>query len=135
LGMFEWGGIAVDLLRQIVIANPIAIPFVSKLIPRGPDNPEASNGSHPVGSEIGVQPMYGTLYRVVLHPFLSSIGLSCKQPFWGFMAGIDLKTMKVVWMHRNGTICDSAPLLIPIKMGVLSLGGPLTIAGGVAFLT
>jgi quinoprotein glucose dehydrogenase len=135
LGMFEWGGIAVDPIRQIAIANPIAIPFVSKLIPRGPDNPETPNAEHPPGSEVGVQPMYGTPYGVVLHPFLSPVGLPCKRPPWGFMAGIDLKTMKIAWLHRNGTIRDSAPIPLPIKMGVPSLGGPLTTAGGVAFLT
>jgi quinoprotein glucose dehydrogenase len=135
LGMFEWGGIAVDPVRQIAIANPIAIPFVSQLLPRGPDNPAAPNDAHPSGSEIGVQPMYGTPYGVVLHPFLSPIGLPCMRPPWGYMAGIDLKTMKIAWMHRNGTIRDEAPLPIPIKMGVPSLGGPLTTAGGVAFLT
>jgi quinoprotein glucose dehydrogenase len=135
LGMFEWGGIAVDPVRQIAIANPIAIPFVSKLLPRGPDNPPAPNGAHPSGSEIGVQPMYGTPYGVVLHPFLSPIGLPCMRPPWGYMAGIDLKTMKVAWQHRNGTVRDSSPVPIPIKMGVPSLGGPMTTAGGVAFLT
>jgi quinoprotein glucose dehydrogenase len=133
--MFEWGGIAVDPVRQIAVANPIAVPFVSKLIVRGPDNPAAPNAVHPAGSEIGVQPMYGTPYGVVLHPFLSPLGIPCKQPPWGFMAGIDLKTMTIVWMHRNGTIRDSAPLPVPIRMGVPSLGGPLTTAGGVAFLT
>jgi quinoprotein glucose dehydrogenase len=135
LGMFEWGGIAVDPERQIAIANPMAIPFVSKLIPRGPDNPDAPNQSHPVGSEIGVQPMYGTPYGVVLHPFLSPIGLPCMRPPWGYMAAIDLKTMRIAWMHRNGTIRDQAPLPIPIRMGVPSLGGPMVTAGGVAFLT
>jgi quinoprotein glucose dehydrogenase len=135
LGMFEWGGIAVDPVRQLAIANPIAIPFVSKLVPRGQDNPTAPNAAHPSGSEIGVQPMYGTPYGVVLHPFLSPIGLPCKRPPWGFMAGLDLRTMKIIWMHRNGTIRDSAPFPIPIKMGVPSLGGPLATAGGVAFLT
>jgi quinoprotein glucose dehydrogenase len=135
LGMFEWGGIAVDPVRQIAIANPIAIPFVSKLIPRGADNPTAPNAAHPAASEIGVQPMYGTPFGVVLHPFLSPIGLPCKRPPWGFIAALDLRTMKIAWMHRNGTIRDSAPLPIPIKMGVPSLGGPLATAGGVAFLT
>jgi len=135
LGMFEWGGIAVDPQRQIAIANIMAIPFVSKLLPRGPDNPTQPNEKHPVGSEVGVQPMYGTPYGVVLHPFLSPIGLPCKRPPWGFMAGIDLKTKKIVWMHKNGTIRDSAPLPIPIKMGMPSLGGPMVTAGGVAFLT
>ena len=84
---------------------------------------------------MGVQPMYGTPYGVLLHPFLSPIGLPCKRPRWGFMAGIDLKTMKIAWMRRNGTIRDVAPLPVPIRMGVPSLGGPLTRAGGVAFLT
>ena len=135
LGMFEWGGIAVDPARQIAIANPIAIPFVSKLLPRGPNNPAAPDGAHPSGSEVGVQPQYGTPYGVVLHPFLSPVGLPCKRPPWGYMAGIDLKTMKVAWQHRNGTIRDSSPVPIPIKMGVPSLGGPMTTAGGVAFLT
>ncbi len=48
LGMFEWGGIAVDPVRQIAIANPIAMPFVSKQLPRGPDNPAAPNDHAPV---------------------------------------------------------------------------------------
>jgi len=135
LGMFEWGGIAVDPLRQIAIANPMAIPFVSQLIPRGPDNPDAPNQSHPAGSEIGVQPMYGTPFGVKLNPFLSPVGLPCKRPPWGWMAGIDLKTKSIVWVHRNGTIRDSAPLPVPIKMGMPSLGGPIATAGGVAFLT
>ncbi len=135
LGIFEWGGIAVDPVRQIAIANPMNIPFVSKLIPRGPDNPAAPNHAHPSGSELGVQPMYGTPYGVTLNPMLSPVGLPCLRPPWGYMAGIDLKSRKVVWMHRNGTIRDSSPLPIPIKMGVPMLGGPMTTAGGVAFLT
>jgi quinoprotein glucose dehydrogenase len=135
LGMFEWGGIAVDPVRQIAIANPIAMPFVSKLIPRGPDNPAAPNDAHPSGSEIGVQPMYGTPFGVILQGFLSPLGLPCLRPPWGYMAAIDLKTMKIAWMHRNGTIRDEAPVPIPLKMGVPSLGGPMTTAGGVAFLT
>jgi quinoprotein glucose dehydrogenase len=57
------------------------------------------------------------------------------RPPWGYMAAVDLRTKKIVWMHRNGTIRDSAPVPIPLKLGVPSLGGPLTTAGGVAFLT
>ncbi|MGY2937872.1 glucose dehydrogenase [Bradyrhizobium sp. GM6.1] len=61
-GMFEWGGIAVDPQRQIAIANPQSIPFVSRLVPRGKDNPAAPNAAHPPGTELGVQPMYGAPY-------------------------------------------------------------------------
>ncbi|WP_156475053.1 PQQ-binding-like beta-propeller repeat protein, partial [Acetobacter malorum] len=56
-------------------------------------------------------------------------------PGWGYVAGIDLKTNKIMWMHRNGTVRDSSPLPLPFKVGIPSLGGPLTTAGGVAFLT
>jgi quinoprotein glucose dehydrogenase len=135
LGMFEWGGIAVDPARQIAIANPMAIPFVSRLFPRGPDNPDAPDPSLHHGSEIGIQPMYGTPFGVVLNPFLSPVGLPCMRPPWGYIAAIDLKTMRIAWMHKNGTVRDVAPLPIPIKMGVPSLGGPMVTAGGVAFLT
>lgn len=136
LGMFEWGGLAVDPVRQVAFANPIAIPFVSTLIPRGPNNPaQPDANAGPSGSESGVQPQYGTPYGVDLHAFLSPFGIPCKQPGWGYVAGIDLKTNTIKWMHRNGTVRDSSPLPLPFKVGIPSLGGPLTTAGGVAFLT
>lgn len=135
LGMFEWGGIAVDPVRQIAIANPMAVPFVSTLLPRGPNNPAAPNDAHPSGSENGVQPMYGTPYGVDIHPLLSPIGIPCMRPPWGYMAAIDLQTKKILWMHKNGTIRDSSPVPLPFKLGVPTLGGPMTTAGGVAFLT
>jgi quinoprotein glucose dehydrogenase len=134
--MLEWGGIAVDPVRQIAIANPIAIPFVSRLMPRGATNPASpSDTPSASGSELGIQPQYGTPFGVTLNPFLSPIGLPCKRPPWGYMAGIDLKTKSIAWMHRNGTVRDSAPVPLPFKMGMPSLGGPMTTAGGVAFLT
>ncbi|MFT9459678.1 MAG: glucose/quinate/shikimate family membrane-bound PQQ-dependent dehydrogenase [Acetobacter orientalis] len=136
LGMFEWGGLAVDPVRQVAFANPIAIPFVSTLIPRGPKNPaQPDPNAGPSGSESGVQPQYGTPYGVDLHAFLSPLGVPCKQPGWGYVAGIDLKTNTIKWMHRNGTVRDSSPLPLPFKVGIPSLGGPLTTEGGVAFLT
>ena len=54
---------------------------------------------------------------------------------WGFIAGTDLRTGQIVWMHRNGTIRDADPVpLPPIKLGVPGIGGPILTAGGVAFL-
>lgn len=134
-GMFEWGGIAVDPARQIAIANPQSIPFVSRLVPRGKDNPAAPNATHPPGSEEGVQPMYGAPYGVELGVFLSPLGIPCMAPPWGSLAALDLETNKVVWRHRVGTIRDQAPLPLPFKLGVPMLGGPIVTAGGVAFLT
>jgi quinoprotein glucose dehydrogenase len=135
LGMFEWGGIAVDTDRQIAIANPIALPFVSRLIPRGPHNPiEPVSGVKGSGTEVGVQPQYGVPYGVTLNPFLSPFGLPCKQPAWGYMSAIDLKTNQIVWKKRIGTARDSSAIPLPFKLGMPMLGGPIVTAGGVAFI-
>jgi quinoprotein glucose dehydrogenase len=51
------------------------------------------------------------------------------------MTAVDLTTMQKVWMRKNGTVRDSAPLPIPMPLGVPSLGGPMVTGGGVAFLS
>jgi quinoprotein glucose dehydrogenase len=135
LGMFEWGGIAVDTDRQIAVANPIALPFVSRLIPRGPGNPiEPVPGAKGSGTESGIQPQYGVPYGVKINAFLSPLGLPCKQPAWGYISAIDLKTNEIVWKKRIGTVRDSSPIPLPFKMGMPMLGGPIVTAGGVVFI-
>jgi quinoprotein glucose dehydrogenase len=135
-GVIDWGGIAVDPARHIAFANPSYMAFVDKLDPR-----EAAKKKIPVpqgmqkSSEAGSNPDFGAPYSADLHPFLSPLGLPCQAPPWGYVAGIDLRSGKVAYMHKNGTIRDESPIPVPIKMGVPSLGGPIVTASGVAFLT
>ena len=129
-GIFDWGGIAIDPVRQLLIANPNYFAFVSKLYPHDQVDPSSNKGT-----ELGLQPMAGTPFAVDLHPLLSPLGFPCQAPPWGYMAAVDLRTMRKVWMHKNGTVIDQAPLPIPLPLGVPSLGGPMTTAGGVAFLS
>jgi quinoprotein glucose dehydrogenase len=128
-GVFDWGGIAVDPRRQLLVANPNYVAFVSQLHPRAEAEAATSKGQ-----ETGLQPMAGTPFAVDLHPLLSPVGIPCQAPPWGYMAAVDLHTMRKVWMHKNGTVVDRAPLPIPLPLGVPSLGGPLVTAGGLAFL-
>ncbi len=133
LGVFEWGGMSVNPDRQIAVMNPIGLPFVSRLIPQDPNRVQTAKGA---GTEAGVQPMYGVPYGVEMGPFLSPLGLPCKQPSWGFIAGVDLNTHETVWKRRIGTIRDSMPgvPLPPFKMGVPMLGGSISTAGNVMFV-
>lgn len=134
LGVFEWGGMSVNQDRQVGVMNPIGLPFVSKLIPEDPNRPVTEKGA---GTESGVQPMYGVPYGVELNPFLSPLGLPCKAPAWGYVAGVDLQNHQVVWKKRIGTIRDSLPQLFqlpPLKIGVPGLGGPISTAGNVMFV-
>jgi quinoprotein glucose dehydrogenase len=130
LGIFEWGGATVDPVRQLLIVNPDYMGFLERLVPRA----QASiNGGS--GTEMGLQPMTGTPFAVEIKAFLSPLGFPCQAPPWGYVAAVDLKTMKKVWMHKNGTTRDSAPVPIALPLGVPSLGGMATTGGGVAFLS
>jgi quinoprotein glucose dehydrogenase len=95
---------------------------------------EPQPGAKGSGTEAGIQPQYGVPYGVTLNPFLSPIGLPCKQPAWGTIAAIDLKTNEIVWRRRIGTVRDSSPLPLPFRMGMPMLGGPIVTAGGVIFI-
>ncbi|MBP2295058.1 glucose/quinate/shikimate family membrane-bound PQQ-dependent dehydrogenase [Azospirillum rugosum] len=129
-GVFNWGGVAVDPVRQIVFATPAYLPFVSKLIPR-----ENATTNYVSNGKPGLNENYGAPFAVDLHPFVSPLGLPCTAPPWGYVAGADLTTGTVAWQHRNGTVRDLAPVPLPFRMGVPDLGGPIVTAGGVAFLS
>jgi len=127
-GVMDWGGMAIDPVRGIAFANPSYMAFVDKLTPNKPKWPEHATNS-------GLNPNAGAPFAVYLNPFLSKLGLPCQAPPWGYVAGMDLATGKVMWKHKNGTIVDQSPVPLPLKLGVPSLGGPMTTAGGVAFMS
>ena len=130
LGIFEWGGATVDPIRQLLIVNPDYMGFLERLVPR-----EKANAKGGTGGEMGLQPQTGVPFAVEISPFLSPMGFPCQAPPWGYVAAVDLKTMKKVWMHKNGTTRDSAPVPIALPLGVPSLGGMMTTGGGVTFLS
>ncbi len=132
-GVFDWGGVSVDPSRQLMLINPSYMAFQSRLIPK---DVLAKMEVGPAKSETeGVKKAEGIPYGIELSPFLSPLGIPCQAPPWGYVAGVDLRTGKMMWRHKNGTIVDSAPLPIPMPLGVPSLGGMLTTAGGVTFLS
>jgi len=127
-GVMDWGGMAIDPVRGVAFANPDYMAFVDKLTPNKTQWSKKA-------IDRGLNPNAGAPFAVYLNPFLSKIGLPCQAPPWGYVAGIDLVTGKLIWEHKNGTIRDQTPLPLPIKLGVPSLGGPMTTAGGVAFMS
>ncbi|WP_315923816.1 glucose/quinate/shikimate family membrane-bound PQQ-dependent dehydrogenase [Mesorhizobium sp. SP-1A] len=129
-GTFNWGGVAVDPVRQVMFGMPTYLAFKSTLIPRD-QVPPPDNGR---GSEQGLNRNEGAPYAVVMGPFLSPLGIPCQSPPWGYVAGVDLRTGKIAYKHRNGTVYDMTPLPLPFRVGVPGIGGPMITAGGVVFL-
>lgn len=130
-GTFNWGGLAVDPVRQIAFQMPVYLAFTSQLIPRKDDHTRlvTKPGDPPIGENLGDP------YAAKMGAFMSPIGLPCQSPPWGYVAAADLTTGKIIYRHVNGTVRDLSPVPIPLKMGVPGIGGPLLTGGGVAFLS
>lgn len=139
LGMFEWGGIFVDLNREVAIVNLMVLSFVSKLISRGFGNSmEQSKDVKGTGTEFGIQLQYGVSYGVTFNSFFLLFGLLCKQLVWGYISALDLKINEVVWKKRIGTSQDSMSFSMSVSvsfnMGMSMLGGLIFTAGNVLFI-
>ena len=128
-GVFNWGSVAVDPQRQVMFGMPTYLAFVSTLVPQ-----EQVRGQQINAGEQGLNANVGADYGVRMHPFLSPIGVPCQVPPWGTVAGADLRTGKIAYQYRNGTIRDLSPVPLPVRIGVPGIGGPLLTASGVAFL-
>ena len=128
-GTFNWGGVAVDPQRQVMFGMPTYLAFVSTLVPReGVAGQAVNTGEH------GLNENKGADYAVEFKPFLSPLGVPCQAPPWGTIAAADLRSGKIAYQYRNGSIRDLAPLPLPLRLGVPGIGGPLLTASGVAFL-
>ncbi len=130
-GVIDWGSVAVDEARGLMIVNTSGMPLTVRLVPREEADKQlvasAGNGHK------GLSPQYGTPYAVDFAPFLSPLGLPCNAPPWGTLAAVDLKTNKLVWQKPLGTTRDHAPFGIAVP-GVFNLGGSVVTKGGVTFI-
>ncbi|MGO8073677.1 glucose/quinate/shikimate family membrane-bound PQQ-dependent dehydrogenase [Rhizobium leguminosarum] len=130
-GTFNWGSVAVDPERQIMFGMPTYLAFTSRLVPAADIPPR---GQDEKGSEQGLNRNDGAPFGVFMGPFLGLLKIPCQAPPWGYVAGVDLRTGKIAYMHKNGTVHDMTPLPLPFKVGVPGIGGPMLTKGGVAFL-
>jgi quinoprotein glucose dehydrogenase len=130
-GTFNWGGVAVDPVRQQVFAMPVYLAFTSKLVKR----PDATSRVVTKEGDPPFNENFGAPFAVKLGAFLSPLGIPCQAPPWGYVAGADLTTGTIAYRHVNGTVRDLSAVPVPFKLGVPGIGGPIVTKGGVAFLS
>jgi quinoprotein glucose dehydrogenase len=123
--------VAVDPVRQVMFGMPTFLHFVSRLVPVADIPPKEARAT---ASEQGLNRNDGAPYGVVLGPFLGPLGIPCMSPPSGFVAGADLRTGAEVYRRPNGTVEDMTPLLMPFKVGLPGIGGPIITAGGAVLL-
>lgn len=147
-GGTDWGGIAVDPVRSVIVANYNNMPNYNRLVPReeaerlgfpvprsearGGDMGEAGHGSR--------DPQAGTPYAISVNPGwrLPLTGLLCKRPPYGGIRAIDLRSGRTIWDRAFGTARRNGPWgiasMLPLNIGTPNNGGAVVTAGGLVFI-
>lgn len=146
-GGSDWGGVAVDPRKGVIVANYNDMPNYNRLVPRAEADKkgwaprgEERGGSLKGGAEGAGDPQAGTPYGISVNAGwrLPVTGLLCKQPPYGGLRAIDLRTGKTLWdrplgsARRNGPF--GIPSHLPIEIGTPNNGGAVVTAGGVIFI-
>ncbi|MES2844667.1 MAG: membrane-bound PQQ-dependent dehydrogenase, glucose/quinate/shikimate family [Pseudomonadota bacterium] len=144
-GGSDWGGVAVDPTRGIIVANDNDMPNHNRLIPRAEAD---AAGLRPITEAGGTEetplgeagPQTGAPYAIQVNagwrvPFT---GLLCKQPPYGGIRAIDLGTGETLWDRPFGTARNNGPFGIPSRLpfdiGTPNNGGAVLTAGGLIFI-
>ena len=158
-GGSDWGGVAVDPARGVIVANYNDMPNHNRLVPRAEaerlgwfarDDPryierekEAANRggnlSKPKAEGAG-DPQMGVPYAIDVNAGwrVKFTGLLCKQPPYGGMRAIDLKSGRTLWDRPFGTARKNGPFgipsMLPLEIGTPNNGGSAVTAGGLIFI-
>lgn len=149
-GGTDWGGVAVDPVRGVIIANYNDMPNYNRLVPR--DEAERKGFAPPRGQE-GVRggsmgegghgskdPQIGSPYGIMVNPGwrLPLTGLLCKRPPYGGIRAIDMRTGRTIWDRPFGTARRNGPWnipsMLPVNIGTPNNGGAVVTAGGLVFI-
>ncbi|MEW6019101.1 MAG: membrane-bound PQQ-dependent dehydrogenase, glucose/quinate/shikimate family [Pseudomonadota bacterium] len=143
-GGSDWGGIAIDPQRGLIVANYNDMPNYNMLITREEaksrglipiDSPEAQGGDPSAGV-----PQEGVPYAIDINAGwrVPLTGMMCKTPPYGGIRAIDIATGQTLWDRPLGTARRNGPFGIPSRLpltiGTPNNGGSVVTAGGLVFI-
>jgi quinate dehydrogenase (quinone) len=132
----NWGGLSTDPNNHLLFVNDMRLGLWVTMVEQQKSDKLSDGGEAPnVG--MGQVPLGGTPYSVMKNRFLSALQIPCQKPPFGTMTAIDLKTQKVAWQVPLGTVQDTGPfgikMLLPMEVGMPTLGGSVATQGGLVF--
>ena len=134
-GGMNWGSVAVDERRQLMVVNNMHLPFTIHMISREED-PATGGEGYTRGYGIGGQ-QRGTPFSARVNMFSSPLGIPCIQPPYGEIAVVDLTSQEIIWRRPLGTAAISlngARIGVPLEMGSpYSAGSIVTGSGSVSY--
>ncbi|ELI8126395.1 PQQ-binding-like beta-propeller repeat protein [Yersinia enterocolitica] len=138
LGGMNWGSLSSDPVNDLVFVNDLRVPLKIRLVPLDQVKDTGTKASESINASDAPTPMKGTPYAVSKMFFMSPLGIPCQAPPYGTLTAISLKTQKAVWQVPVGTVEDTGPfgikMRLPIPIGMPTLGGTLSTQGGLVFI-
>ncbi|MDU7870884.1 MAG: PQQ-binding-like beta-propeller repeat protein, partial [Pantoea sp.] len=139
LGGMNWGSMSTDPNNHLLFVNDMRLGLWVQMIPADTNKiSRGSNGGEAINTGMGAVPLKGTPYAVNKNRFMSPLGIPCQKPPFGTLSAIDMKTQKIVWQVPVGTVQDTGPFGIKMRMkmpvGMPTLGGTLATQGGLVFI-
>lgn len=139
LGGMNWGSMSTDPNNHLLFVNDMRLGLWVQMIPADTSKiARGSNGGEAINTGMGAVPLKGTPYAVNKNRFMSPLGIPCQAPPFGTLSAIDMKTRKIVWQVPVGTVQDTGPFGIKMRMkmplGMPTLGGTLATQGGLVFI-
>ena len=135
----DWGSMAVDQERGILIANYNDVPNRLRLVPRS-EADEAGMSTAIFDDGVGGDPQIGAPYAIDINVGWRDdfTKLMCKQPPYGGIRAIDLATGETLWDQPFGSARANGPFniptFLPFDIGTPNNGGPVVTAGGLIFI-
>jgi quinoprotein glucose dehydrogenase len=126
IGGLQWGGIAADSERGLLVAPSNNFLAFVRLVPR--DQLASYRKDHP---DWETTAQLGTPFAMSRIFFRSPSGLPCNPPPFGMLSAVDTRSGKIRWQVPLGTM--PFPGAKP-EWGSINLGGPLATAGGLVFI-
>lgn len=146
-GGSDWGGVAVDPARGVIVANYNDMPNHNRLVPREEADRlgwaprgQARGGSMSQGAEGAGDPQAGAPYAIQVNAGWRNdfTKLLCKQPPYGGIRAIDIATGRTIWDRPFGTARRNGPFgipsMLPLNIGTPNNGGAVVTASGLIFI-
>ena len=145
-GGSDWGGIAIDPRRGVIVANYNDIPNYDRMVPRAqaqkdgwkPRDEDDSNNK--AGPETTGFAQLDTPYAYTINAGwrMAFTAMPCKEPPYGGIQAVDLKTGKTLWDRPLGTARRNGPFglssHLPFTIGTPNNGGSVVTASGLVFV-
>jgi quinoprotein glucose dehydrogenase len=128
-GGTNWGSVAFEPERGLLLVNTNRIAHVVTLIPRA--DYAAVKAANP---DVEISPQAETPFGMRRELLLSPLKIPCNAPPWGTLAAIDLATGTIRWEVPLGTLRDFLPVPLALRWGTPNMGGPIITASGLVFI-